>query len=126
MNEPDQENYWKDSELLDSDVYLEELSDVLCIAQAELPSLLPITEVAEALLHLPNGTWLLCRLVANAPDAFHKGLLMCLCFRESIFILNYDLIVIFTQNLPLLNNFKYLTKVLFFKNIDPITYILYF
>ncbi|KAK2169226.1 hypothetical protein NP493_1201g01040 [Ridgeia piscesae] len=72
IKEPQGEGYWKQSELFDSEVYLEELSDVLCIAQAELPSLLPITEVAEALLHLPNGAWLLCRLVANVPDAFHK------------------------------------------------------
>ena len=73
VKEPHGDSYWKQSELFDSEVHLEELSDVLCIAQAELPSLLPITEVAEALLHLPNGTWLLCRLVANVPDAFHKG-----------------------------------------------------
>ncbi len=39
----------------------------------ELPSLLPITEVAETLLHMPNGNLLLNRLVANVPDSFHDG-----------------------------------------------------
>ena len=58
------------SELFDTDIYLEEVSDVLCISQAELPHLLPMTEVAEALLRVKNGSWLLCRLVANNPDSF--------------------------------------------------------
>ena len=54
-------------------MYLEEVSDVLCIAQAELPNLLQIQEVAEALMYAPNGPWLLCRLVANSPDCFKEG-----------------------------------------------------
>lgn len=40
---------------------------------AELPSLLPIVEVAEALLHVHNGDWFLCLLVANVPDSFNEG-----------------------------------------------------
>lgn len=39
----------------------------------ELPSLLPIVEVAEALLHVHNGDWFLCLLVANVPDSFNEG-----------------------------------------------------
>jgi len=39
----------------------------------ELPTLLPIVELAEALLHVQNGAWLLCRVVANAPDSFYEG-----------------------------------------------------
>ena len=62
--------YEKASELFDTDIYLEEVSDVLCISQAELPHLLPMTQVAEALLRVKNGPWLLCRLVANNPDCF--------------------------------------------------------
>ncbi len=98
--------YYKSSELFENEVYLEEVSDVLCIVQAgtkwfsflhnqlgcvqkmvaivkylldlaELPNLLPITEVCEALLHLPNGTLLMNRLVANVSDAFHEGVLLC-------------------------------------------------
>ena len=42
------------------------------LPQAELPGLLPITEVAEALLHVQNGPWLLCRVIANSPDTFHE------------------------------------------------------
>lgn len=39
----------------------------------ELPSLLPIVDVAEALLHVRNGDWFLCLLVANVPDSFNEG-----------------------------------------------------
>lgn len=41
----------------------------------ELPSLLPIVDVAEALLHVRNGDWFLCLLVANVPDSFSEGIL---------------------------------------------------
>ena len=54
-------------------MYLEEVSDVICIAQAELPSLLALNQLAEALLRVKHGSWLLCRLVANAPDSFEQG-----------------------------------------------------
>lgn len=40
---------------------------------AELPGLLSISDVAEALMYVPNGPWLLCRLVANSPDSFKQG-----------------------------------------------------
>lgn len=74
MRESKIEFYQKRSEMFESLVYLEEVADVLCIAQAELPSLLPITEVAETLLHVPNGGWMLCRLVANSPDCYKEGI----------------------------------------------------
>ncbi|TNM84665.1 hypothetical protein fugu_008843 [Takifugu bimaculatus] len=66
------EFFLKSSELFESSVYLEEVADVLCILQAELPSLLPIVDVAEALLHVRNGDWFLCLLVANVPDSFNE------------------------------------------------------
>uniref|UniRef100_A0A673MP36 Integrator complex subunit 2-like n=1 Tax=Sinocyclocheilus rhinocerous TaxID=307959 RepID=A0A673MP36_9TELE len=66
------EFFLKSSELFESPVYLEEVADVLCILQAELPSLLPIIEMAEALLHVRNGEWFLCLLVANVPDSFSE------------------------------------------------------
>uniref|UniRef100_A0A8C1I650 Integrator complex subunit 2 n=1 Tax=Cyprinus carpio TaxID=7962 RepID=A0A8C1I650_CYPCA len=66
------EFFLRSSELFESPVYLEEVADVLCILQAELPSLLPIIEVAEALLHVRNGEWFLCLLVANVPDSFSE------------------------------------------------------
>lgn len=59
-------------ELFESEVYLEEVSDVICIGQAELPSLLALNQLAEALLRVKQGPWLLCRLVANAPDSFEQ------------------------------------------------------
>ncbi|XP_043910471.1 integrator complex subunit 2 [Protopterus annectens] len=66
------EFFVKSSELFESPVYLEEAADVLCILQAELPSLLPIVDVAEALLHVRNGAWFMCLLVANVPDSFNE------------------------------------------------------
>ena len=41
---------------------------MICIAQAELPSLLALNQLAEALLRVKHCPWLLCQLVANAPD----------------------------------------------------------
>ncbi|XP_013403191.1 integrator complex subunit 2-like [Lingula anatina] len=73
MRETRTEFYHKPSELFECDVYLEEVADVICIAQAELPRLLPVTEVAEAMLHVKNGHLILCRLVANLPESFSEG-----------------------------------------------------
>ncbi|XP_054166627.1 integrator complex subunit 2-like [Oppia nitens] len=58
------------SELFDNEVYLDEVSDVLCIAISELPNTLLIHEVIEALLHVKNGTALICRIAANFTDSF--------------------------------------------------------
>ncbi|KAM5180305.1 integrator complex subunit 2 [Mantella aurantiaca] len=66
------EYFFKSSELFESPVHMEEAADVLCILQAELHNLLPITEMAEALLHVRNGAWFLCLLVANVPDSFNE------------------------------------------------------
>ncbi|RXG68957.1 Integrator complex subunit 2 [Armadillidium vulgare] len=79
MKELRQDYYMKSSELFDNECYLEEVSDVLCIALAELPSLLLPAEVAETLLHLSNGPSIICKMVANQPDCFREvvmGLIM--------------------------------------------------
>lgn len=79
IREPRPDFYHKTSELFDNPCYLEEVSDVLCIALAELPALLPPAEVSEALLHLTNGPILIARMVANQPDCFREvvtGLVM--------------------------------------------------
>lgn len=47
---------------------------MIYLLRTELPSLLPIIEVAEALLHVRNGDWFLCLLVANVPDSFSEGM----------------------------------------------------
>ncbi|XP_065348330.1 integrator complex subunit 2 [Cloeon dipterum] len=60
------------SELFDPPVYQEKICDILSIALAELPALLNITEVAEYLLHVRFGPWIICRLVANMPDSFRE------------------------------------------------------
>ncbi|XP_068239156.1 integrator complex subunit 2 isoform X2 [Palaemon carinicauda] len=73
IREPRQDFYHKSSELFDNPCYLEEVSDVLCIALAELPALLQPAEVAEALLHVTNGPTLIARMVANQPDCFREA-----------------------------------------------------
>nr|CAG4643722.1 EOG090X0154 [Lepidurus arcticus] len=60
----------KVSDLLDQSVYLEEVCDALCVVLAELPGLLSMAEVTEALLRVSCGPWLICRIVANMPDTF--------------------------------------------------------
>lgn len=68
-----QETGPKSSELLDQEIYFDEVADVLCVVLAELPVLLPINEVAEALLRTLHGPAFICRMVANMPDTFHEG-----------------------------------------------------
>ena len=53
----------------------------------ELPSLMHVNEVAEALLHVKNGAWLLCRLVANIPDSFLEGKVLKLYFTTGTAVL---------------------------------------
>ncbi|KAJ8044197.1 Integrator complex subunit 2 [Holothuria leucospilota] len=59
-------------ELFENEVFLDEVSDVLCIAQAELPSLLPMEKMATILLRVKYGPQLLCRLIANVSDSFSQ------------------------------------------------------
>ena len=68
------------SDLFDNDVYLEEIADVLSIAAAELPSSLPVVELAEWLLNVKSGPFLICRLAANFSELFTEicsQLVMC-------------------------------------------------
>ncbi|XP_013102705.2 integrator complex subunit 2 [Stomoxys calcitrans] len=58
------------SEILDDGIYLEEVVDILCIALAELPSLLNILELTDTLVQVPNGHRIICALVANFPDCY--------------------------------------------------------
>lgn len=64
---------YKSSELLDQEIYFDEVADALCVVLAELPVLLPVTEVAEALLRTLHGPSFVCRMVANMPDTFSEG-----------------------------------------------------
>ena len=49
------------------------LSCRCCSSPPELPTLLPVVQVAEALLRLRNGPQLLVCLVANLPDQLDQG-----------------------------------------------------
>lgn len=62
----------RSSELLDNEVYLEEVADVIAIAIAELPSCLQLPDICEALLQVRHGSYLICRLVVNSPDIFSE------------------------------------------------------
>lgn len=70
----DQESYIKSSELFDNDIFAEELSDIVCIALAELPTTLNVVTIVETLLHVHNGPEIICRVVANFPDCFREGI----------------------------------------------------
>eukprot|EP00794_Sanderia_malayensis_P014277 gene14277-15764_t len=59
-------------ELFECSVYFLEISDIICIAFAELPDLFAIKDVAEAFLKVKYGPWHLCRLVGNTPDCFQQ------------------------------------------------------
>lgn len=63
---------YKISELLDNEMYLDDVCDALCIAIAELPNTLSLIEVVETLLYFKEGHRLICRLVANFPESFHE------------------------------------------------------
>ncbi|XP_045510921.1 integrator complex subunit 2 [Colias croceus] len=58
----------KPSELFDNDVYLEEITDVICISLAELPNLLNICDIVEVLLYVNKGPTIISWVVANMPD----------------------------------------------------------
>uniref|UniRef100_A0A672T8E9 Integrator complex subunit 2-like n=1 Tax=Sinocyclocheilus grahami TaxID=75366 RepID=A0A672T8E9_SINGR len=103
------EFFLKSSELFESPVYLEEVADVLCILQAELPSLLPIIEMAEALLHVRNGEWFLCLLVANSLLSFHRSQVLVesiayLC--EAPFRASLKCFVLLNDQFSRLNHFR--------------------
>ncbi|KAK9892458.1 hypothetical protein WA026_019910 [Henosepilachna vigintioctopunctata] len=66
------EHYIKPSDLFDNDIFAEELSDIICIALAELPTTLNILNLVEVLLHVHNGYAIICRVVANFPDSFKE------------------------------------------------------
>ena len=56
---------------------------VLCLVfsntHTELPSLLPVVQLSEALLRLEKGPHLLTRLIANMPDTFDQGTCSQMC-----------------------------------------------
>lgn len=79
----DQESYIKSSELFDNDIFAEELSDIICIALAELPTTLNTATIVETLLHVHNGPEIICRVVANFPDCFREGKMLKQLFRSS-------------------------------------------
>lgn len=70
----EQDFFVKSSELFDNSIYIEEISDVICIALSELPTLLNVVNITETLLHVHNGPAVICRVVANFPDSFREGI----------------------------------------------------
>lgn len=66
------DNIVKQSDVFDNEIYLAEITDIICIALAELPSLFNIQEVVETLLYINNGSTIICWVVANTPDSFKE------------------------------------------------------
>ncbi|CAB3231134.1 unnamed protein product [Arctia plantaginis] len=62
----------KPSELFDNDVYLEEVTDVICISLAELPHLLNICDIVEILLYVNKGPIIISWVVSNMPDTLQE------------------------------------------------------
>lgn len=58
-------------ELLDNEIYLEEIADIICIALAELPWLLQVHEIVEILLDVSNGRSIIRWIVAST-DCFSE------------------------------------------------------
>ncbi|XP_037934107.1 integrator complex subunit 2-like [Teleopsis dalmanni] len=73
-------------ELFEDSIYLEEIVDILCIALAELPSLLNILDLTDTLVHVHNGRRIICAMVANFPDYYRDVVshLIHSCDEESI------------------------------------------
>ncbi|XP_059612357.1 integrator complex subunit 2 [Phlebotomus argentipes] len=66
------ESLVRESELFDNEIYLEEVTDIICIALAELPSLLNIQDIVDILLYVNNGANVICWIIANMPDCFKE------------------------------------------------------
>lgn len=64
----DKDGYISKSELFTCSSYFEIVTDVLCVAVAELPNLLQLVKIAEALVFVPNGGKVLTKLVSNNPS----------------------------------------------------------
>lgn len=73
------------SELFDNEIYLEEIADIICIALAELPSILQIHEVVEILLYVNNGSKIICWIAANMQDCFKEIITVFLNSDEETF-----------------------------------------
>ena len=65
------ETFYK-SELFELDVYINEISDVICCAMFELPNTLRLLDICEALLYVRMGPRLICRIAANFCEHFEE------------------------------------------------------
>ena len=65
------ETFYK-SELFELDVYINEISDVICCAMFELPNTLRLLDIVEALLYVRMGPRLICRIAANFSEHFEE------------------------------------------------------
>ena len=65
------ETFYK-SELFELDVYINEISDVICCAMFELPDTLRLLDIVEALLYVRMGPRLICRIAANFSEHFEE------------------------------------------------------
>lgn len=53
---------------------------LFCAVCLELPSLLPVAQLSEALLRLKKASYFICKLLGNMPGSFDKGFVAALKF----------------------------------------------
>lgn len=56
---------------------MEETTDIICIALAELPSVVTVQELVDALSYVNNGPAMNCWIVADVPDSYKEVELLC-------------------------------------------------
>lgn len=70
-NKPNCLNKFIPSELFDHDLYVDILTDIICIVLAELPNTIQLVELIETLITVKIGAKLICRIAANFTGLFN-------------------------------------------------------
>lgn len=70
-NKPQSLTTFVQSELFDHDLYVDILSDIICIVLAELPNTIQLIELIETLTTVKIGSKIICRIAANFTESFN-------------------------------------------------------
>ena len=71
-NKPQSLTKFVQSELFDHELYVDIISDIVCIVLAELPNTLPLIELIETLTTVRIGAKIICRIAANFSELFNN------------------------------------------------------
>ena len=72
FNKPQNLAKFIQSELFDHELYVDIISDIICIILAELPNTLPLIELIETLTTVKIGSKLVCRIAVNFTESFNE------------------------------------------------------